>query len=72
MRIIKSHLLHTEVCGNPQLPPCLVSAAASHVLALCETAEASGGTRAGATAASGEHIWPRQTALQLKEAWEEQ
>lgn len=72
MRLIKSHLLHAEVCGSPQSPPCLVLAAPPRALAPREPAEASGGdTRARATPTSGEHIWPQQTALQLKEAREE-
>lgn len=43
MGIIKSHLLHAEVCGSPQFPPCLVLAAHPRALAPREPAEASGG-----------------------------
>lgn len=71
MRIIKSHLLHREVCRSPKFPLCLVLAVPPHALAPREPVEASGGTRARATPASGKHTWPQQTALQLKEAWED-
>lgn len=48
MRIIKSHLLHTEVCGKPLVPPVLeqslVLAPPPRALAPREPAEASGDT----------------------------
>lgn len=46
MRIIKSHLLHAEVCRSPWFPPRLALAAPPRALAPREPAEASGGTRA--------------------------
>lgn len=71
MKIIKSHLLHTEVCGSPRLPPCWSRAWSwqpHHVPSLRMSHW--GDTCQSHPCLWGAHMALADSSLQLKEAWE--